>query len=207
MKAATLLLVFFLLSMMVNSSEGSFTPSKFSATFTQEYKSAVTGKVKRSDGSIDYQFPGMLRFEMQKPSPIIFITRENQSWFYRPPFNKGELGETKYNVPGGLALPRFFDSLSKGLRNNEFFKVKKLNKKTTEILFNKSSQVELTIKKAKILFRNRKQIFKNIQEIELHYVDNKVTKILFNKIKNKKRFSPLLFRYNQERPPQFQKTK
>jgi hypothetical protein len=206
MKAAFFLFFFFVISIFVRSSHGSaFLPLKFTAKFTQEYKSVVTGKIKKGHGHLDYQFPGMLRFEMHKPSPLIFITRANQNWYYRPPFVKGEDGEVRKNVTGGQAISKFFDALSEGLENNKYYKISKLDKKIVEINFVKASSEELGIKSANLVFSSNVHAFTKLKSIDLNYIDGKKNKIIFEKISLVDDFSRLNFVFKENNPPQIRK--
>tara|TARA_B100000925_G_scaffold228636_1_gene177108 strand:+ start:1545 stop:2168 length:624 start_codon:yes stop_codon:yes gene_type:complete len=202
MKTAFLLFFFFVISLFVRSSHGAaFLPLKFTAKFTQEYKSVVTGKVKKGHGYFDYQFPGMLRFEMYKPSPLIFITKANQNWYYRPPFVDGELGEVRKNVSGGQAISKFFDALSEGLENNKYYKISKKEKNNIKITFNKASSEELGIKEAVLVFNSKVHAFTKLKSINLDYLDGKKNKIIFDKISLVDNFSRLNFIFKENNPP------
>ena len=198
MKTAFLLFFFFVISLFVRSSHSAaFLPAKF----TQEYKSVVTGKIKRGHGYFDYQFPGMLRFEMQKPTPLVFITRANQNWYYRPPFVKGEDGEVRKNVSGGQVISKFFDALSEGLENNKFYKISKKQNKEIEITFNKSASEELGIKNAVLVFSTKSHAFTKLKSININYSDGKNNKIIFDKISLVDNFSRLNFIFKENNPP------
>ena len=192
MKIAVVFLFIFFLGMMWNS-EGAtrenFVPKKFSAAFTQEYKSQVTGKIKRGMGNVDYEFPSRLRFEMTKPDPLIFITNMTQNWYYRPPFIEGEKGELKRNVKGGNVFSDFFDSLSEGLKSNAYYDVQ-LSRDQAKITFKPDQVSELGLKAATLFFKNSKtRTFLNLKEIEMVYPDERKTKIIFNSLKEAKEFS------------------
>ena len=178
-----------------------FLPLKFTAKFRQEYKSIVTGKLKKGFGHLDYQFPGMLRFEMSKPTPLVFISRANQNWYYRPPFNKSEQGEVRKNVDGGHVITKFFDALSEGLEKNKFYNVSFVDKKQVEVLFNESSMKELGIKKAKLIFKSKDYVFTDLDRIEMNYVDKKMTTIIFENISLVDNFSRFNFKFSEQNPP------
>jgi outer membrane lipoprotein-sorting protein len=207
-RTAVFLFFFFIISIFVRSSYGSaFLPLKFTAKFTQEYKSVVTGKIKKGNGHFDYQFPGMLRFEMSHPTPLVFITRANQNWYYRPPYIEGERGEVKKDVPGGQTISRFFDALSEGLENNNFYNVKRLGQKKVEINFTKNSAQELGIRNASLVFAGKKHMFTNLKQIDLNYLDGKENKIKFNKITLVDEFSRLNFTFKENNPPKIRSNK
>lgn len=191
MKIAVVCLFIFFLGMIWNSegsTKESFIPKKFTAEFTQEYKSQVSGKIKKGNGTLDYEFPSKLRFEMIKPDPIIFITNMTFNWYYRPPFIKGEKGELKKNVKGGNVFADFFDSLSVGLKDNDYYKVNVVKDKAN-IYFSESHRSELGLKSAILWFRNSlNKRFTNVKEITLIYLDGRETKIIFDSLKQAKSF-------------------
>lgn len=184
MKAAVFLLFAFCISLMLSSSHGAsnFLPEKFKAQFTQEYKSVVTGKIKRGNGQIEYQHPGKLRFEMFTPDPLTFVSNSNKNWLYRPPFIKGEQGELKKNVEGAHAFSKFFDALKAGLTNNSYYQVTEQGK-AVDLIFSKKSAEEISIEKASLNFKDPAQKkFLSIRDITLHYKNGKKTKIIFNEL-------------------------
>ena len=185
MRFAVFFLFVFFLGMMWDShgaTKENFVPRKFKATFTQEYKSQITGKIRSGNGTLDYEFPSKLRFEMIKPDPIIFITNMAQNWYYRPPYIQGEKGELKKNVKGGNVFADFFDSLSEGLKTNTYYRVS-ISKSRADITFSQDHGPELGLKGAKLLFKPTGNFeFLNLKEINLIYLDGRETKILFNSL-------------------------
>ena len=128
----------------------------------------MSGKIKSGNGTLDYEFPSKLRFEMIKPDPIIFITNMTQNWYYRPPFIKGEKGELKKNVKGGNVFADFFDSLSEGLKDNDYYKVKIIKDKAN-ITFSEVHAAELGLKSACFgLKTQQNRRFVNLKEITLN---------------------------------------
>ena len=124
----------------------------------------------------------MLRFEMSSPTPLVFITRANQNWYYRPPFIEGERKDEK-DVPGGQTISRFFDALSEGLVDNNFYKVKRLGKqKSRDKLSEGFCPGGLELKNAYLVFQGR-NIFSRIFLIfTLTILMEKRNKIKFNDI-------------------------
>lgn len=171
----------------------SFVPKKFSAKFTQEYKSQVSGKIKKGNGILDYEFPSKLRFEMIEPDPIIFINNMTLNWYFRPPFVKGEKGELKKNVKGGNVFADFFDSLSEGLKDNDYYKVK-INGDKAEIFFSEAHGAELGLKSAILWFKSASDLkFIKLKEITLFYPNDRETKIIFNSLNEETDFPPERF--------------
>ena len=184
MKAAFLLLFAFFVSLMVRSSHGAvnFLPEKFNAKFSQEYKSVVTGSIKRGTGQFDYQYPSQVRFEMFTPDPLTFIANKKNNWLYRPPFIEGEEGELKKNVKGGNTFSTFFDALKAGLKDNSYYKINDQGK-MVDLIFSKDTAKKMTMTKASLHFKNAsKKLFKSLADITLHYKNGKKTKIIFEQV-------------------------
>ena len=197
MRAAFFLLFVFFIGLMFNSSHGAshFLPEKFKAKFTQEYKSAVSGAIKRGTGQVDYQYPSKLRFEMFSPDPLTFVMNAKKNWYYRPPFIEGEEGELKKNVEGGKVFSTFFDSLKAGLKNNEHYQVKD-NGAVVELIFSQKSLKDTDLEKAVLQFKNKSsKLFTKINEITLHYKNGKKTKIIFNELETIKSFPKNYFTF------------
>ena len=98
----------------------------------------MSGKQKVATVHLITSFQTSVR--MIKPDPIIFITNMTQNWYYRPPFIEGEKGELK--TLGGNVFADFFDSLSEGLKDNDYYKVKIIKDKAN-ITFSESQAAEL----------------------------------------------------------------
>lgn len=153
-----------------------FLPSAFSSKFEQEYVSTLKGKVKKGHGTIDYKYPGQIRFETTTPSPVIFTSNGTKAWYYRAPFIEGEQGEVTEMAAkdGATVYIKFFDSLKKGLSSNDFYDVK-----DTTLTFKPKAKADLGIITAKLSFKNNSQKFENLEVIELTTTDGKNTKIKF----------------------------
>ena len=119
-----------------------FLPKSFSAQFEQEYVSTLKGKVKKGNGTIDYLYPGNIRFKTTIPSEILFVSNGIKSWYYRAPFIEGEEGEvTETSAKEGSGIfTRFFDSLKNGLSDNAIYTVSKKDKESTITFLEKSKK-------------------------------------------------------------------
>ncbi len=172
-----ILLTAFSISMISLQASASFLPSSFTAKFEQEYVSTLKGKVKKGTGSIEYQYPGQIRFETTTPSTVIFVSNGSRSWYYRAPFIEGEQGEvTESNAKDGSSVYiKFFDSLKNGLTSNSYYDVKA--SEAPLLTFMQSAQEELGIKSSRLYFKAKTQNFQEIDTIELIFKDGKSSKL------------------------------
>jgi outer membrane lipoprotein carrier protein len=161
-----------------------FLPKSFSAQFEQEYVSTLKGKVKKGNGTIDYLYPGNIRFKTTIPSEILFVSNGIKSWYYRAPFIEGEEGEVTETAAkdGNGIFTRFFDSLKNGLANNAIYTVSKSDKEC-KIIFLDASKKEAGISEAILKFHKSMQEFSNLQSIELIFPDTKHSTIKLKNIK------------------------
>lgn len=148
-------LVLFFFTAPVLLAKNSFVPAKFSVDIIQSYKSTLTGKIRRSRGKLDYQFPSKIHLYITHPDPSTFVSDSKQSWYYTPPFDPSEKGQVIVQSSGQLYLPLFFDALKNGLKSNKHYTVK-LNKNDAELKFSKNMQTKLKISWAKLSFEKSK---------------------------------------------------
>jgi outer membrane lipoprotein carrier protein len=159
-----------------------FLPSTFKVDFSQEYKTSLKGKVKKSSGQIQYKYPSQIRFEVTKPDKVLFVSNKEKSWYYQAPFIEGEPGELNVRKTGKTGLSRFFDVLKKGLKTNKFYEVKNKNERS-QIKFVDKFAKKLDIKGALITFNDKKRKFENIKNMELTYIDGHKIKLHFSGMK------------------------
>ena len=163
-------------------SQITFLPKSFKTTFTQEYKSALKGKMKKSLGKIEYVYPSQIRFEIDKPDKIIYVSNKKTSWYYTAPFIEGEPGTLSVRKSQKTGLHKFFDSLKKGLVSNSLYDVKTLGK-TTKIKFKKKMIEELDIIEAIFTFKGNVKKFQALNDILVTYSDNHKIRMKFEEIK------------------------
>ncbi len=135
------LIIFFLLNLPSLLIAKSFVPSSFSANYEENLVS-ITGKVKKSFGKIDYQFPGHLRFEVTSPVSSLFVVNPKRTWFYQPAFVKGEKDQVTVQKSSNLPLVKFLDSVKNGLENSKMFTAQYVGNDLI-LTFNKNSQKEM----------------------------------------------------------------
>lgn len=161
-----------------------FLPQSFSSKFEQEYVSTLKGKTKKGNGTIEYKYPGQIRFETSTPSTVIFVSNGVKAWYYRAPFIEGEQGEVTESSAkeGSTIYIKFFDSLKNGLVSNEYYDVKKGEPAT--IIFKEKTAKELGIKESMLYFKNKgSQKFEELEAINLVFPDGKNSKLKFVDLK------------------------
>ncbi|MBC7712353.1 MAG: outer membrane lipoprotein carrier protein LolA [Rhizobacter sp.] len=160
-----------------------FLPSAFSSKFEQEYISTLKGKTKKGSGSIEYKYPGQIRFETNTPSTVVFVSNGVKAWYYRAPFIDGEQGEVTESSAkeGSTIYIKFFDSLKHGLTSNDYYEVKQGEPAT--LVFKPNASKELGIKESKLHFKNKSQKFDDIEMIELTFAGGKTSKLKFVDLK------------------------
>ena len=161
-----------------------FLPSAFSSKFEQEYISTLKGKTKKGQGTIEYKYPGQIRFETNTPSTVIFTSNGVKAWYYRAPFIEGEQGEVTESSAkeGSTIYIKFFDSLKNGLVSNDYYEVRK--GEPAVLVFKPNASKELGIKESKLHFKNKgSQKFEEIEAIELVFSDGKTSKLKFVDLK------------------------
>ncbi len=159
-----------------------FIPDRFSASFEQVYKSALTGKEKRSKGTMDYSYPGSIRLETSSPESLTYVSNEKKTWYYTPAFIESEPGQVTIQEATKNELTKFLDILRKGLLTNKLYKVTKNKESNYFLTFTKDISKDLGIVSAKLVFKDGKAIFKNLKVVEMVLDSKKVKKLELSKI-------------------------
>lgn len=134
----------------------SFLPTSFQTDFEQIFISSLSGKEKKSVGSIDYKYPGNIRFEVRGGDSTIFVSNSDKCWYYTPAFIPTEKGEVvvqksqKHKMT--RELTKFFDILKSGLKKNKSYNVEKKNK-SYELTFTANVKKMLNLSKVVISFK------------------------------------------------------
>ena len=144
-----------ILSFNSTSAFADFLPQSFSSKFEQEYVSTLKGKTKKGNGTVEYKYPGQIRFQTNTPSTVIFVSNGVKSWYYRAPFIEEEEGEvTESSAKEGSSIYiKFFDSLKNGLVSNSLYDVKK--GEPTTLIFKPKAAKELGIKESMFYFKKK----------------------------------------------------
>lgn len=160
-----------------------FLPKSFSFSFEQRFISKISKKEKISSGNLDYLYPGNIRFEIENPDKVIFVSNNEKSWYYTAPFIEGEEGElTIRSNDKRMVLAKFFDSLQKGLTNNEIYSVESV-KEGKKLIFREAAKVDLGIKEAFLYLDNDKTDFKSISKVLINYSDDRKTTFAVKSLK------------------------
>lgn len=198
-------LIFF--SLMASTVSAEFLPQSFSAKFEQEYVSILKGNTKKGEGSVDYKYPGNIRFETTTPSQVVFVSNGVKAWYYRAPFIEGEEGEVTETSAkeGNSVYIKFFDSLKNGLSSNALYDVKNAGDGMHVMTFKPKVAKDFGIKEAILTFNSAKdKDFSELKKIDLLFPDGKKSTLRFVNLK----VNPGLdaSRFNFVAPPHTKKT-
>lgn len=127
-----------------------FIPNTLRTDFEQSFIS-ITGEKKSSKGSLDYEYPGHLRLKEFKDNTE-FVCNPQISWYYIPPFSKGEKGSVQINNSKNMVISKLFDQLKNGLKDNEFYSLELKGNQTVVLTLTSKGQEELKLKSAVLSF-------------------------------------------------------
>lgn len=152
----------------------SFLPTAFHSTFTQEYVSKVSGKTVTTKGELTYLYPGHLKLEVKSPDEVLYISNPKKSWYYTPPFAKGEPGEVKISDNPDNVLERFFNVLKNGLENNKSYTVAKGKTGGHVLSFKADAAKRLGIKEAVLFFKGESTDFGALNRLKIKDSEDQV---------------------------------
>lgn len=184
MKANIVLIIILILGPQIWARvNSSFLPESFKAEFNQVHKSSISGKEKKSKGSLDYKYPGHIRFETTHPDNIVFVSNPDKTWYYTAPFMEGEPGELTVSKSNKNSLVAFFDLLKRGLTSNKMYKVFK-NEKGHLLKFSDKNKKDLGLISAQLMFKGKGADFKNLNEVILEKTDKTQVRLLLDKVQS-----------------------
>lgn len=176
----------------------SFVPNHFNASYIQKEKSTLSGKMIESRGSINYLYPGHIKFEVSGENPEIFLSNPEKTVIYRPPFIPGEKGNARVFKTKNFATAKFFDVLRLGLKNNKYYTVK-ITKKDCVLNFEKDFVSKVKIVKADLTFKPNVTIstssFSDIQDVTLTYDNKKEITYSFESIQENQKLTAKDFEF------------
>ncbi len=196
-----------LCSLVISTAHAEFLPQSFSARFEQEYVSILKGNTKKGEGSVDYKYPGNIRFETTTPSQVVFVSNGVKAWYYRAPFIEGEEGEVTETSAkeGNSVYIKFFDSLKNGLASNNLYDVKNAGDGMHVVTFKSKTAKDFGIKEAVLTFNSAKdKDFSELKKIDLLFPDGKKSTLKFVNLKINPGFDASKF--NFVAPPHTKKT-
>ncbi len=176
----------------------SLIPESFSANFEESFISAVNGKEKKSFGKIDYRYPGHIRFQKISPDSSTFVSNPQKSWYYVPPFVKGEKGEVTIQESNKLVLTKFLDALKNGLENNKLFS-HKYKKNELVLTFTKAIQKDMNLKEATLVSGSdakKANSMKDFDKLVLLYNDGRKVNLKFSDLKEDVKFAQKHFEFD-----------
>ena len=162
-----------------------FIPKTFKAQVEQVVVSSLSDKGKKTKtyGTIEYKYPGNFRYE--EKDKIVFVANKNKSWYYTPPFIKGQPGDLQLDpMKGKFPLSMFFDALTRGLNSNKLYKVKKL-KKAFKLVFNDKFSKRMGFGNAILVFKSSAYLnFEGLKTVQITKLNGK--KVTFNMLSIKR---------------------
>ena len=193
----------FLLLMLVVSMPvfADFLPSTFSAQFEQRYISTLTGKISKSKGTIDYKYPGHIKFDVVWPDPTLFVANPEKSWQYTPPFIPGEKGQVAVRPSKNLMLFKFFDVLKEGLKTNHLYEVVE-EKDSYTVNFKGQTVDEIGLVKTKLFFSKKENpTLLDLTEAVLSYKDKREVTLKFIDMRTEVEFPENYFVFDEKANP------
>ena len=184
--------IFSLIFALYSLSSWAFMPKTFEAQVIQKQKSALSGRIKESRGKLTYRYPGHLRFEIEKPDEVTFVSNKFKTWYYTGPFIDGESGEVTISNEGDHILTKFFDSFSKGFKTNSLYEVEMADK-LVEVTFDKKLQKELGVLSATFIFKTKKHKFEELEKLNILQHDKQELTLMLEDIKFGQNFSDQIF--------------
>lgn len=191
-----LLIILFLNFLPHGYAAKNFVPKSFRAQYSEHYKSAINGRIKRSRGTIGYKYPGKLRLEILSPDRLTVVSNPQQTFYYTPPFFAEEKGELIVKKTDKTSLSYFFDILKFGLKSNIHYKVLK-NKKGASLVFSDKVASKMNLSQALLVFKDVKfPHFLNLRSILITYKDKKKVTITLKGLKTKQKFAGNYFQFS-----------
>ena len=158
-----------------------FLPKTFQAQFVKEEKSELSGKVLKSQGKITYKYPGRIRMESTGNEKTVFVSNPFETFFYTPPFFEDTPGELTINKTKNVSYSAFFDSLEKGLKSNDLYKVED-QKDHVSLDFTEVGMKKMKITSAKLYFDGKNE-FSHLKKVRITLDNKKVMEINLDHIK------------------------
>lgn len=168
--------------------ETRYAGSDFSANFDQRSTLAALKISDTASGKVFFKYPGMMRWEYEKPEPQIIITNGTDLWIYRPLDNQVMVGKAPAYFGGGKGasflsdiqhLKKYFDIGLKTSDPDGFHVLKLIPKKKrtdlVEILLTVEAQSAVVVR---VVTRNAYQDETRIQ-FTGHRFGRKLNKSLF----------------------------
>lgn len=182
-------------------------PKAFETDFIQEKKSVVGSGVTKTKLQVKYQFPSNFYLK-EITNETLYICNSKNVWIYNPPFMKGEKGHLRTGASSKYCFSKIFDALSKGLKDNKLYSVKKIAKLKYEVFFKAKAKEQLGLEKLELQFKSKRREFRDISQFKLHYTGEKYPLILTPKnLKLVESFPSKVFKFHAPKNTEIQKMK
>ncbi len=187
---------FILFLFLIQYTSWPFVPNTFKASFIEERVGILSKKKIVHSGILEYKYPTQLRFEVAGPIKTTLVIGLEKTWHYTAPFIEGEKGELKITSTKKKSLGKIFDSISKGLKSNKYYKVK--NKEMNyELTFTKALKEDIGVEKIHLVFKKR-PTFQSLEKMKIFYA-NRSKLYIFKHIQSNIPLASKRFRFS---PPQ-----
>lgn len=167
-------------------------PDSFSVDFDQVHKS-LTKKRKTATGvRLDYKYPSQIIYETNGVNKTKYVSNGEKSWYYTSPFIPDEQGEVVVQNKVDLGLLKFFDSLKKGLKKNQYFKYTYNARKLT-FDFTQKGMTDFSLDSIVFHVKNSTRLdelnLSDFEKIVLNKTNKKSTELIIRKVEENKKFS------------------
>lgn len=168
------ILGFILVIFLIDTASARFLPKAFEATFLQEKYDAIRKRNRKNNIKIKYQFSGKFYLkELSADSNTLYVCNPQSVWVYNPPFLPGEKGLLRKGSSSKYCFSKIFDSLSKGLKDNNLYTVTKTKSKSVILKFKKKAKAQLGLDRLEMYFTSTKYQFKKVKKLKLFYSGEK----------------------------------
>ena len=129
-------------------------PKAFEAKFLEVDSQSLRGE-KRYPVLMKYKFKGHIYYEIQKEdAQSLYVCNPTTTWFYKPPFIKGEPGELSVGKSNKYCYSKIFDTLSSANPGFKLFKRTSQGKVATYV-FSKEVQKQMGMTKVVLEFKEQ----------------------------------------------------
>lgn len=184
-----LLIVLFIFSFAAHSA---VIPDSFSVDFDQTHESLNKRRKTVSRVRLDYKFPSQIVLETDGDTKTMYMSNGKKSWYYTSPFIPEEQGEVIVQKKVDLGLLKFFDSLKKGLKKNEYFTYS-FNARKLTFEFTPKGVTDLSLDSAVFHAKNSTKLddlsLNDFEKIVLNKSNKKSLELVIKKVKENEKFS------------------
>lgn len=146
------LIFLILIVSLIQAANAAFVPKSFVAELNEVHKAeSIKTEIKYMQGGYIY-YTSFDTFEENLPQ-LIYVCNPKTTYKYVPPFDKSEKGELTKGDSNVYCYSKVFEALTRGLKDNELYKVK-LGKKSATLTFSEKASKQLGLLKIEFTFKN-----------------------------------------------------